>query len=249
MAIKPKEDETFLREVDEELRRERFNTFLSRYGWALLAAVVLLLGALGGWMWWQNRQEERAVEQAQALLQAVENLQAGNEAAAVPIIDRLAESDIEGYRAAALFARANVQIAADEIDAAVATLGEIAGNEEFDEPYRHAALVRQTALQFDSLAPAEVIRRLRPIAQPGSAWFGSAGEMAAIAYLQLDRPDRAGPIFAAIAQDETVPASIRTRAVQMAGSLGIDAIQDADRAAGGEGAAAQAPAAGEEVTE
>lgn len=248
MAIKPKEDETFLREVDEELRRERLNSFFARYGWAVIAAVVLLLAAIGGYLWWQNRQAEQAAAQAAALVQALETLQAGNRDAAAPVIEELAGSDIEGYRAAALFARAGAQIAADQPDAAAATLGEIAADEDFDEPYRHAALVRQTALQFDALPPAQVIQRLQPLAQPGQPWFGSAGEMVAIAYLQLNRPERAGEIFAAIAADEAVPPSLRTRAVQMAGSLGVDAIQDAQAEAGANAAPPAAPA-NEEVTE
>ena len=63
-------------------------------------------------------------------------------------------------------------------------------------------------------------------ARPGAPWFGSAGELVAGAYLKLDRPQEAGRLFAAIAKDKKVPDSIRSRAVQMAGSLGVDAVQD-----------------------
>lgn len=249
MAIKPKEDETFLREVDEELRRERLNSFFARYGWAVIAAVVLLLAAIGGYLWWQNRQAEQAAAQAAALVEALENMQAGNRQAAAPVVEELAQSDIEGYRAAALFARAGTQIEANDPQAAAATLGEIAGSDEFAEPYRHAALIRQTALQFDALPPAQVIERLGPLAQPGQPWFGSAGEMVAIAHLQLNQPERAGQIFAAIAADEGVPPSVRTRAVQMAGSLGIDAIQDAQATAGEQAGPSGGGPEDKEVTE
>lgn len=248
MAIKPNENEAFLREVDEELRRERVNRFVARYGWAIIAAVVLFLAAIGGWIWWQNQKAERAAEHAQALLQEMERLQAGNRDAALPALEELAASDIEGYRVAALFARADAQIASDQLDAAAATLGEIAGNQEFDEPYRNAALVRQTALQFDALPPAQVIARLAPLAEAESPWFGTAGEMVAISYLQLNQPQRAGEIFGAIARSEAVPPSLRTRAVQMASSLGVDAIEQADAAAAGSAGAVRPPAA-EKVTE
>ena len=96
-----------------------------------------------------------------------------------------------------------------------------AGNQDFDEVYRQAALVRQTQLEFDTLPPQQVVQRLRPLARPGSAWLGSAGEMLGVAYLKLHRPDLAGPVFAAVGRDQNVPDSIRTRAVQMAGSLGV----------------------------
>jgi len=86
-----------------------------------------------------------------------------------------------------------------------------------------------------------VVQRLRPLARPGSAWLGSAGEMLGIAYLKLHRPDLAGPVFAAVGRDQNVPDSIRTRAIQMAGSLGINAI---DEPAAPGAAAPPAPAAG-----
>jgi len=43
----------------------------------------------------------------------------------------------------------------------------------------------------------------------------------------------AGPLFAAIARDKDTPESLRNRARQMAGLLGVDAIDDAAKAAGG----------------
>ena len=250
MAIKPNENDAFLREVDEELRKEKLNQFFTRYGWAVIGGVVLLLAAIGGWIWWQDRQDAQAAAQGEALLEALESLQAGSRDAASPKIDELAESNIEGYRVAALFARAGIQVESGETEAAVATLAAIAENEDFAEPYRQAALVRQTALQFDSLPPAQVIQRLQPLAEAESAWYGAAGEMVAIAYMKLNQPERAGPIFAGIAGDETVPPSIRTRAVQMAGSLGIDAVEDeAGTAAPAQGAAGADAAATKEESE
>ena len=248
LAIKPNDGESFLREVDEELRKDRANQFVSRYGWLIVGAIVLLLAAIAGWIWWQARSEEQNAARGEALLEALESMEKGNRAAALPKINEVAESGSEGYRAAALFTRASAELEAGNDAAAAATLGSIAGDEDFAEPYRHAALVRQTALQFDSLQPRAVIQRLGPLARPGNAWFGSAGEMVAVAHLKMRRPDLAGPLFAQIARDENVPPSIRSRAVQMAGSLGIDATQEpAAPGAAPPAAPAGAPATKEEA--
>jgi hypothetical protein len=245
LALKPNEGETFLREVDEELRKERMNRFVARYGWAIIAALVLLLAAVGGGIWWKNRQAEAAAAKGETLLEALDSLEAGNRNAAVPKIAELAQSDIDGYRVAALFTRANSETAAGNNPAAIATLRSIAQDEGIDESYRQAALVRQTALEFDALPPQQVIQRLAALARPGNAWFGTAGEMVGIAYLKLHQPNRAGPLFAQIGRDETVPPSIRTRAIQMAGSLGINAIEEpAAPASAASAPAAPAPVAG-----
>ena len=241
MALSPNDGETFLKEVDDELRKEQVNNFVTRYGWWIAAAAVLFLGAVGGWLWWQARQADATAAQAETLLNALESLETGNRAAAAPKLAELAGSEIEGYRAAALFARANSEAAAGNAPAAIATLRSIAGDGGLDQGYRDAALVRQTALEFDTLQPRVIVQRLRPLARPGSAWLGSAGEMLGIAYLKMRRPDLAGPLFAQIGRDEHVPASIRSRAAQMASSLGVDVIEEPAAPAAGRPAAPAAP--------
>lgn len=240
MAIKPNDGETFLREVDEELRKERVNNFVARYGWAIIAGVVLFLGAIGGWIWWQHRQTEQAGKQGETMLEALDALEGGNRSGAQSKIAELANSDVEGYRVAALFARANAELGANNNRAAIATLKGIADNQDFDEIYRQAATVRQTAIEFDSLQPQAVIQRLGALARPGQPWFGTAGEMVAIAHMKMRQFDRAGQLFGQIARDESVPPSIRTRTAQMAGSLGVNALPEPGEAPGATGAPAPA---------
>src|SRR5262249_5892721 len=112
---------------------------------------------------------------------------------------------------------------------AVATLQQVSDDQSVAEPFRQLALVRRTAIEFDKLPPAQVIDRLKPLATPGNPWFGSAGEMVALAYLKQGNTKQAAPLFASLARDEDVPPSVRTRAVQMAGSLGVDATQQTAR--------------------
>ena len=249
MALSPNDGETFLKEVDEELRKEQVSNFVTRYGWWLVGAAFLFLAAVGGWLWWQSRQQAEAGAQGEALIAALTSMEAGNRRAAAPKLAELAQSDVEGYRAAALFARANSETAAGNAPAAIATLRSIAGNETFDPIYREAALVRQTALEFDTLQPQAVVQRLRPLVRTGSAWLGSAGEMVGIAYLKMRRPDLAGPVFAQVARDQAVPDTIRNRTGQMASSLGIDVSAEpaaANAAQPAAPAAAPAPAATKE---
>jgi hypothetical protein len=79
------------------------------------------------------------------------------------------------------------------------------------------------------MGPHDVIARLKPMAAPGNPWFGSAGELVALAYLKQGRKDLAGPLFASIAKDKDVPQSLQSRARHMAGVLGYDAVTDVDQ--------------------
>ena len=242
MAVKPNDSDTFLREVDDELRREKVTSFVARHGWKIVAAAVLLLAAIGGWIWWQHRQNVKAGEDSQKLSQVIEQLEARNARGAAAGIDELAQSDRDGYRIAALFARANAQISTNAIPAAIETLKSIAADGDAPQPYRDAALIRQTQLEFDTMSPGAVVQRLQPFAQAGNPWHGTAGEMVGIAYIKANRMDQAARTFEALAKDPGVPETIRARAVQMASSLGVDAVQmDPEFAKSLEAAAAAPP--------
>ena len=90
--------------------------------------------------------------------------------------------------------------------------------------YQPALVEAVKKLQADyGMKPDEVIARLSPLAQPGKPFFGTAGEMTGMAMLAKGDRMGAGRLFAQIAGDKQVPQTIRSRAVQFAGSLGVDA--------------------------
>ena len=230
MAIKPADNEAFYREVDEELRREQLTSFWTRYGKLVVVGVVLLLAAIAGVIYWQHRQDVQAGEKGEALTAAFADIQAGRTDGIAAKMDEIAADAGPGYRAAALLTKADVAIQTGDDAAALAIFKQIASDGDLPQPYRDLALIRQTTLEFDTLAPTAVVERLNALAKPGSPWFGTAGEMVALAHLKQNQPQRAAPIFAAMVKDETVPQSIRSRAVQMAGALGVDAVPTDDAA-------------------
>ena len=231
MAIKPRDNESFYREVDDELRRDRTRTLWQRYGKLAIAGLVLFLAAIGGAIYWNNQKQVQAGKQGEQLISAFDDISGGNKAAATGKLDELAKSDAPGYRAAALLTKADLAIESNNLDGAAAIFRQVAADQSLDEAYRNLALIRQTHVEFDKLQPQVVVDRLKPLAVPGNPWFGSAGEMVAISHLKLNKPQDAARIFAAMAKDKQVPDSVRSRAVQMAGSLGVDAIEEPAAAA------------------
>jgi len=87
------------------------------------------------------------------------------------------------------------------------------------------------------MKPADVIAQLAPLAKPGSAVFGSAGELVAMAQLEAGNRAAAGQLFAGIAKDEDQAETLRSRARQMAGLMGVDAVVDVAKLLKDEGVA------------
>jgi len=222
LARTPQTNEAFLREVDEELRRDDLTRLWKRWGIVLVGLIVAGLIAFGGWLWWRDYQARQAGVEGEKLTAAIEQLSRNEVPAAEPVLKELSESDRPGYRAAARIAAGSIAAQKGDTQAAVAAFTAVQGDEDAASAFHELAMIRQTTIEFDTLAPDQVIQRMQPLAQKGKPWFGSAGELVAIAHLKAGRTAQAGAIFAALAADPAVPASIRSRAAQMASVTGVE---------------------------
>ena len=101
MAIKPVDNESFYREVDEELRREQLTGTWKRYGTWIVAGIILFLAAIAGFLYWQQQKEQRAGATGEQLAALFEEIQAGKTKGVEGKLDAIAKDAGPGYRAAA----------------------------------------------------------------------------------------------------------------------------------------------------
>ena len=232
MALAPGEtSESFIREVDENLRRSKAENFAKAYGRWLVAAAILFLAAVAGYLYWQNRQAEQAAANSEAFSAILTDLSKPQQGNAGQRLDALAAKSNDSMGAAALMTRAALALQGGDRPTAIARYRGVAANEGVPQAYRDAATLRLAQLEFDTLKPDEVIARLQPLAIKGNAWFGSAGEMTALAMLKAGRRAEAARLLAAVAAEPTVPAPLRARAEQLAGGLSIPVPAAASAAA------------------
>jgi hypothetical protein len=225
LALAPGEThESFIREVDENLRRDQAENFVKRYGVWLIAALILAIAAAGAFLYWQEHRRQQAAAQSEQLLAVLNDVSSGR--TGKPVQDKLQVIVDQGHdEFAGLAQLTGAALAQDGGDRAKALASYKAVTDDKDQPesVRNAALIRQTALEFDTLKPDDVIARLQPFTEAGNPWFGTAGEMTGAALLKANRRAEAGRLFARIANDNSVPGGIRSRAQQLASSLGVDA--------------------------
>lgn len=257
-----REDEVLIREIDEAVREDALYTFMRDHGLKVLGGVLALIAALGGYMVWHHFAEQKLEKQSEALIAALDAA-AGNDfkGASDKVAGLVGDENSPGARTAARFIQAGAAIEAGDSAKASGLYKQIIADDSAPAALRDLARVRDVSLNYDSMKPADVIAQLGTLAKPGNAFFGSAGELVAMAHLESGNRAAAGKLFAAIAKDESQPETLRSRARQMAGLMGVDAVVDvkkllkdagvsADEPAGAEGAAATggaeaAPAAAE----
>jgi len=206
--------ETFLREVDDALREDQLHSLLTKRGRPILALVIGGLVGLGGWLWYNDHTASVRDKQGETFITALDALQGGRNQTAKDAMDPLVKTGNPGYRAAAQLTEAGIaQQAGKDADAAK-IFAAVAADGALPGPYRDLATVREVSINFDKLSPQTVIDRLKPLAVPGKPWFGSAGELVALAYLKQGKTEAAGSLLAGIAKDTTVPDTLRRRTRQ-----------------------------------
>jgi hypothetical protein len=218
-----------MREVDEAVRQDDLRTFLQRYGVMVAVGFVLVLAALAGGLWWKEHREDQLEKRSEKLITAFDNLGSSKIAEAKTDLAPVAADGGPAASAAAKLTLAAVALRERREADAYRQYEEVAGDADTPKPYRDLASIRLVAAKFEQMKPSDVVMRLSPLAKPGNPWFGSAGELVAMAYLKEGKADQAGPLLAAIAKDETVPTTIRSRTRQLAGLLGYDAVVDVDK--------------------
>jgi hypothetical protein len=223
------EDEVLIREIDEAVREDALFTFMRDHGMKVLAVITLGVAALGAWLVWDHYAEQNLEQQSEALISALDYAEQRDFKTAGDKVAPLLADGSPGARAAARFIQAGAALEEGNTDKATGLYKEIAADADAPPALRDLARVREVSINFDRMKPADVIAQLSPLAKPGNAYFGSAGELVAMAHLESGNRAEAGKLFADIAKDEDQPESLRSRARQMAGLMGVDAVVDVDK--------------------
>jgi len=222
------QEDALLREVDDAVRQDDMLDFGKRYGRFLIVAAGVVVVGFGGYLFWESRRDAARETQSETLIAALDQAQAGNLPAAASGAQPLLADGAPGPNASARLLAAGAAMTRNRRDEAIRLLSALSIDASAPAPMRDLARLRLVAMQFDTMDKSQVAAQLGPLVQPGNPWFGSAGELLAMAYVEQGKRTEAGRLFAEIARSETVPDPIRSRARQMAGVLGVDAIPDVD---------------------
>ncbi len=224
-----------MREIDEAVRQDDTTEFFKKYGVALGGAFALLLVGMLGFWYWDSTTEAALEEESEAIISALDSVDVSDFAGADEKVAGLVETGSPGAQTTARFLQAMNALEQGETAKAVELYAAIAADPDAPQPLRDLALIREVSTNFDDREPADIIAKLEGLAVPGNEFFGSAGELVAIAHLEAGNRDEAGAMFAEISQDENIPDTLRERTRQMAGLLGVDVIDNVDELLEGQG--------------
>lgn len=202
--------DNFIREVDEEYRRERIAQIWARFGGLIVALAVLLIAGIAGWRYWQHlelqRQEAAGARFAQAVQLSRE--EKGEESEAT--LKALVADGPAGYRLVSRFRLAAELGRSGTGEEGAKAFDAIANDGSVDPVLRDLARLRAASIRLDS-EPDAATRALEPLAAPGNPMRHTARELLGLAALKRGDFEGAGRWFDQIAQDRGTPQNLRGR--------------------------------------
>ncbi len=210
-------DDALFREVDEEVRAERFEKIWKQYGAYVAGAaigVILAVAGIKGWQYWKVQQAEAAGEQ---YLAAITLVNAGKKDEAADALATLAKESSTGFGALAKFRLAADLAQKGNMAEATKAFDEIAASSSVDPAMRNLARVRAALLAVDSETQEQIEKRVGELNTSEGAWRHSAREIIALSAYKNGDIIKADRLYNELTLDATAPAGLRQRAQLMVG--------------------------------
>ncbi|MFA1628076.1 tetratricopeptide repeat protein [Rhizobium mongolense] len=205
-------DDSFIREVNEELRSDQMKGAWRRFGRYVIAiAVLIVVGTAGkvAFDYWDDNRSSGTGDQFLAAMKLADENKSDEALAALATLEK------EGHGAYPVLARmraASVQAQKGDNAAAIAAFEAIGKDQSVPEAVRDAARMRAGWLLIESGTYEQVSAAVEEMAIPANAFRHSAREALGLAAYKAGNMAQARQWYQAIADDAASPRNIANRA-------------------------------------
>ncbi|VAV87040.1 Mlr7403 protein [hydrothermal vent metagenome] len=171
-------DESLFREIDEDVRRDKIQNIWKKYGsWilALSLGMVLAVGALKGWQYWQKQQAESG---GASYFAAVKLAEEGKTTEAEKAFAAL-KANHAGFAIFGKFKQAAAMAKAGRTSGAISAYDEIASDSDVQPELKNLARIKAAYLLADTASVKELQERVAGFDNNNSPWRSSARELIA----------------------------------------------------------------------
>ena len=201
----------FLDEVQEDIKREKFEDIFKKFGLHFGAAIAIIIGGTGFFTWYDShlleKKEISGYNYAKALKGDVTEL------------DIVIEEGSKGYANLAALKKANI-VARSNKEKAIELYEQIASASSVDKATRDMAVLKMAYLMIETgKNEGKIEKLLKSISKKGSPFRYSAIEMAGIYKIKKGDISGAKDEFSEITKDAFAPENMRIRAEKILSNL------------------------------
>ena len=205
-------NDSLLREVEEELRREQLEKLWQKYGTYALLVAVLIVAGIGGSKWLEARRQAAAEAAGSSYHAALAAMAGGKAEEAKAAFAGIAKGGAPGYADLAELRLAGVALKDGRTADALKGFEAVAADSSAEGLLRGFAQLQAASLRLAEADFTEMQNRLNALTGADSAWRGNALELLGVAALKAGRTAEARQTFEKLMGERAIPPSIVERA-------------------------------------
>ncbi|KQT82157.1 tetratricopeptide repeat protein [Aurantimonas sp. Leaf443] len=205
-------NDSFIREVNEEMRQDRVRAVWTRFGLWLLVAAILVVVATAAIVGWQSYRSAEADAAGDRYLAALDLAEAGQSAEAVTALQAIVAEDVGAYPDLARLRIAELEQAEGKLPEAVASFDAVANDGSVAQALRDLAAVRAAYILVDTGTRDDVLARVGRLNAEGEAMRYAAREALALSAYKAGAGEEARTLLQGLLDDQGTPNGISTRA-------------------------------------
>jgi hypothetical protein len=203
--------DNFLREIDEEVRRDKFAELWKKYGNLIIGVLALIVAGVAGWRFYEHRQLQAAQAVSGRLETALKASREQRGEDAEKALAEIAGQAPDGYRLVARF-RLAAEVSRRDAEEGVKLFNSLAADAGIAPMFRDLARVRAALLKVDSVPYATLRPEIEGLAATNGAFRHSVREILGVSALKAGDVEAAGRWFDQIVVDRDAPQGLRQRA-------------------------------------
>ena len=202
------------REIEEDIRRERFDKLWHSFGKVMVYASIAIILATIVVVVFQNHTQSQAMDTTSQFMKGIDRLNIEDYKGAIPIFESVAKNGPSNYYAIAMLRKAQAEIALGNADDAKKTYSQLA---ERDAVFGRLALMLSGNEEDKKLTEGQSPSTTEPFYYTRTEW--QAWQM-----LKKGKKDEAVKQFLAIYNDTTAPASMHNRIAETLRHIAPDTL-------------------------
>jgi hypothetical protein len=216
MSDRNAEQDNLFKEIDEDLRQQKYENLWKKYGKIIigvLLALVLGVALVKGWETYSLNLKTADSNLLSSALKSIDREKTGD---AIAVLNNLIESGSAGYSVLAQFNRAAILVKKGEKKEAINYYLKIAADTRVEKILRDMALIKSAYLGIEYEDSNVFLEKLPKLLNTDNTWRHSAKELSALFAQKSDNKIKAIQFYKELADDPTAPTSMRSRAAEMA---------------------------------
>ena len=220
MADRDPEQENLFKEIDEDLRQQKYADLWKKYNKILIGILIVLIVSVGSFKGWEAYQLNRKYEESNLFSSALKSIQANNLSAADSILNNIKAASGSGYSILSKFNQASILSQKGDKNTAATLYLALSEDMGIEKTYRDIAIILFALNSSKSDRIDISLNKLNLLINSNSPWRYTAKELSAMLLYEKGKMSDALILYQEITADKTAPNGIRERASEMASVIG-----------------------------